>query len=67
MTPHPAQDKPAGKVKLSRAMAIALNAMIIWVGDEPHYRTHKDIPQQMPSKVARTVKKARALVKESSK
>ena len=59
--------KPAGKVKVSTAIANALNAMIIWIGDEPHYRTHGDIPQQMPVTIARTVKKARALVEEFSK
>ncbi|KKK90197.1 hypothetical protein LCGC14_2725520 [marine sediment metagenome] len=63
----PAQDKPAGKVKLTKAMGAALNAMIIWAGGEPHYRTHGNIPQQMPSTIARTVKNVRVLLKESSK
>ena len=59
--------KPAGKVQLTETLVAALNVMVIWIGDEPHYCTHGDIPQQMPSKVARMVKKARALVGESSK
>ena len=60
------KDKPAVNVKVTTAIANALNAMIIWVGDEPHYRFYGNIPQQMPSTIARTVKKANVLLKESS-
>ena len=59
--------KPTGKVKLTKALVAALNAMVIWTGGEPHYRSYGNIPQQMPSTIARTVKKANVLLKESSK